>query len=282
MADSTSRLRAALFVPAVRPDFIEKLPTRGADAAIIDCEDATPIGAKGEGRTNARALAPQIAATGLPVYVRINGQTTEWFEADVAEGLAPELAGVVVPMVETVEGLHRVVAALGAAGLDHLAIIAGLETARGVASAPELLSHPSVQAAYFGAEDYMADLGGERTESNAEVLMARQQVVQAARLSGVVALDQVVTNFRDGDRFAHEAAEARSFGFGGKLCIHPDQVPLALEAFTPSPEAVARAERLLAAYEAATSIGLAAIDFEGQMVDEPVAQQARRVLSLAE
>lgn len=275
------RLRAALFVPAVRPDFINKLPERGADAAIIDCEDATPIGAKAEGRANARELAPQIAAAGVPVFVRVNAQATEWFNDDITHGLAPELSGVVVPMVETLDGLQQATAALGAAGLDHLGIIAGLETARGVADARELLAHSHVVGAYFGAEDYMADLGGARTESNTEVLLARQQVVQAGRLAGVATLDQVVTNFRDDDRFSREASEARAFGFSGKLCIHPNQVPLAMAAFTPSPEAVDHAQRLLAAYAEATANGLAAIDFEGQMVDEPVAQQARRLLELA-
>ena len=276
------RLRAALFVPAVRTDFIAKLPERGADAAIIDCEDATPMNAKDEGRSNARELAPQIASDDLDVFVRVNAQTTEWFADDIAEGLAPELTGILLPMVETVDAVDEAVAALAAAGLGHLAIVAGLETALGVADARHLLSRPGVSAAYFGAEDYVADLGGMRTESNDEVLMARQQVVQAGRIAGVQVLDQVVTNFRDDARFEREATEARSFGFDGKLCIHPNQVPLAMAAFTPSAEDVGHAQRLLAAYADATANGLAAIDFEGQMVDEPVAAQARRVLALAD
>lgn len=282
MTQRPLRLRSALFVPAVRTDFIAKLPGRGADAAIIDCEDATPINAKDEGRRNARELAPQIASDGLAVFVRVNGQSTEWFAQDIAEGLAPELTGILLPMVESAEAVSRAVVALGGAGLDHLAIVAGLETARGVLDAREILSHPNVAAAYFGAEDYIADLGGIRTESNIEVLLARQQVVQAGRIAGVQILDQVVTNFRDDARFEREANEARSFGYDGKLCIHPNQVPLARAAFTPSPEDVDRANRLLEAYAEATSNGLAAIDFEGQMVDEPVAAQARRVLDLAD
>ena len=98
----------------------------------------------------------------------------------------------------------------------------------------------------------------------------------------VPVLDQVVTDFRDDDRFVREAAEARALGYAGKLCIHPGQVVLANAAFVPSAAEVDRARRLLAAYEAASAAGVAAIDFEGQMVDAPLATQARRVLDLAD
>jgi citrate lyase subunit beta/citryl-CoA lyase len=95
-------------------------------------------------------------------------------------------------------------------------------------------------------------------------------------------LDQVVTDFRDDDRFNRECAEARALGYSGKLCIHPGQVTIANMAFVPSAEEVDRARRMLDAYAAASAAGVSAIDFEGQMVDEPLAAQARRVLLLAE
>jgi len=274
------RLRSLLFAPAVRPDFVARLSERGADAVVIDCEDATPAGAKAEGRANARALAPTLSVS-CAVMVRVNPPATEWFAADVAEGLCPELAAVIVPKVETIEGLNVVAAALAAAGLPDLGILAGIETALGVADARPLLAHPQVVAAYFGAEDFIADMGGMRTASNLEVTYARSAVAMAGRLAGVPVLDQVVIDFRDDERFVREAAEARAFGYAGKLCIHPGQVALANAAFIPSEAEVERATRLLAAYEAASSRGVAAIDFEGQMVDEPLAAQARRVLALA-
>lgn len=280
MTKEIGRLRSLLFAPAVRPDFVARLSERGADAVVIDCEDATPSGAKTEGRVNARALAPGLAGS-CSVMVRVNPPATEWFAADVAEGLCPELAAVIVPKVETIEGLNAVAAALAAAGLPDLGIVAGIETALGVADARALLAHPQVVAAYFGAEDFIADMGGMRTASNLEVGYARSAVALAGRLAGVPVLDQVVTDFRDDERFVREAAEARAFGYAGKLCIHPGQVALANAAFIPSEAEVERAARLLAAYEAASSRGVAAIDFEGQMVDEPLAAQARRVLALA-
>lgn len=281
MPKPVGRLRSLLFAPAVRPDFIAKLPRRGADAVVIDCEDATPPNAKAEGRANARSLAPELVAAGCAVTVRINAPGTEWFAADVSDGLAPGLAAVVVPKVETITGLDAVAAALDAAGHTGLGVLAGIETALGVADARSLLSHPRVVAAFFGAEDFIADMGGVRTPTNHEVTLARQAVALAGRLAGIPVLDQIVADFRDDARFIAEAAEARAIGYAGKLCIHPSQVPLANAAWTPTDAEVDRAHRLLDAYEAARAGGIAAIDFEGQMVDEPLAAQARRVIAAA-
>jgi citrate lyase subunit beta/citryl-CoA lyase len=139
-----------------------------------------------------------------------------------------------------------------------------------------------VQAAYFGAEDFIADMGGVRTRESREVLYGRSQVALAARLAGVPALDQVVTDFKDDAFFRSECADARALGYRGKLCIHPQQVALANAAFVPSPEEVDHARRLLRAYEKASAEGVAAIDFEGQMVDEPLASRARQILAAAD
>ena len=274
------RLRSLLFAPAVRPDFIAKLAERGADAVVIDCEDATPPNAKAEGRANARQLAAGLVDAGCQVVVRVNAQPTEWFAADIAAGLDESLTAVVVPKVETIAGLDAVAGALDAAGHAELGVIAGIETALGVADSRYLLAHRRVVGGYFGAEDFIADMGGVRTDGNAEVALARSTVALAGRLAGVPVLDQVVTDFRNDDRFAREATEARAMGYQGKLCIHPSQVEIANRAFVPSAEEIDRARRVLEAYEAASAGGLAAIDFEGQMVDEPLAAQARRVIDL--
>ncbi len=275
------RLRSLLFAPAVRPDFVAKLAKRGADAVVLDCEDATPANAKAEGRANSRRLAPALAAAGCQVMVRVNGQLTEWFVDDIREGLTADLVTVVVPKIETLAGLDAVGTALAAAGFSDLGVMAGIETALGVADARILLAHPLVVAGYFGAEDFIADMGGMRTDGNQEVIFARSTVALAGRLAGVPVLDQVVTDFRNGDRFGREAAEARALGYSGKLCIHPGQVAIANDAFVPTADELDRAQRLLTAYQAASSAGVAAIDFEGQMVDEPLAAQARRIIALA-
>lgn len=246
-----------LFVPGNRPDLAAKAPRSSPDVIVLDLEDAVPADRK----VGARAAVAEAAAAlaGATVFVRVNPPATEWHEGDVA-ALPPGITGVVVPKYEAPVDLG-------------LPVVAGLETVRGVADARTALA--GAAACYFGAEDYVADLGGVRTPGNAEVQVARALVGIAARLEGIPALDMVTLDFGDDDRFRGEATEARALGYSGKLCIHPAQVGLANEAFVPAPEEVDRAERLLAAFEAGGGVTAA---FEGQMVDEVVARHARAVL----
>ena len=276
------RLRSLLFAPAVRPDFINRLPERGADGVVVDCEDATPPNAKAEARANIQAVVPGILGPEQQVFVRVNSVASPWFEQDIAEGLISGLAGIVVPKVETTEQLDHVSNALDHAGHSRLGVVVGIETALGVADSRPLLAHPRAIAGYFGAEDFIADMGGFRTPAGAEVAHARSTVALAARLAGLTVVDQIVADFRDDERFKEEASAARAMGYHGKLCIHPRQAELANLAFVPTPEEIEFATRLLAAYEESSAKGLGAINFEGQMVDEPLAAHARRVLALAD
>ena len=256
------------------------MPGSGADAIVIDLEDATPPDAKQTGRDQMRIAVPELTAQ-VPVLVRINDESTPWHTEDLRALPDHGLAGIVVPKVESGEGLDRLATSLSDRGLD-LPVIGGIETALGVADARLLLGHPVLHAAYFGAEDFIADMDGVRTETNHEVTYARSQVALAARLADVPVIDQIVADFRDDDRSRRECFEARALGYAGKLCIHPAQVRIANEAFLPSTTEIDHARRLLAAYDAASADGVASIAFEGRMVDEPVARQARRLLARAE
>jgi citrate lyase beta subunit len=120
------RLRSLLFAPAVRSDFVERLGERGADAVVIDCEDATPANAKGEGRANAARLAPVLATAGVAVTVRVNSEPTEWFADDVREALSDALVAVVVPKVESLDGLDAVDRALVEAAVKADAVVCNM------------------------------------------------------------------------------------------------------------------------------------------------------------
>lgn len=274
------RLRSLLFAPAVRPDLLRKMPRTDADAIVIDLEDATPPDAKDTGRVEMRSAVADLAGQ-LPILVRVNDDTTPWHDDDLDSLPTEGLAGLVMPKIETIASLDSLAARLADRGLD-MPVIGGVETALGVADARSLLAHDLISAAYFGAEDFIADLGGVRTASNDEVAYARAQVALAGRLAEVTVIDQVVADFTDDDRCRRECLEARSMGYGGKLCIHPSQVAIANAAFLPSSEEIDRARRLLEAYDDAKAQGVASVAFEGQMVDEPVAVQARRVLAQAD
>ena len=274
------RLRSLLFAPASRPDMCAKLPRSGPDGVVLDLEDAVAPAAKAEARGQARAAAVELRRLhpDLAIFVRVNPPGTEWFADDVAEGLAAELTGVVVPKLESTVEVDRAQELLTQAGREHLRLLAGIETAAGVARAAEVLEHPRVDLAYFGAEDFITDMGGVRTDEGLEVLYARSQVALAARLARVPVLDQVVAAFGDDERFLADAAVGRSIGYSGKLCIHPSQVPLANQCFSPSAQDRDRARALLAVWDEALARGEASVALEGQMVDEPLARRARALL----
>jgi citrate lyase subunit beta / citryl-CoA lyase len=265
-------MRSLLFAGATRPDLVAKLGRSGPDAVAIDLEDAVPAEAKEE----ARAALPELVPTveGPRVFVRVNGPATSWFEADLVAAAELEIAGVLVPEVESAADLARAREGLGPGG----ELLAGLESARGVADAASILAEAQPAAAYFGAEDYIADLGGMRTPGGEEALYARSKVALAARLAGVASLDQVVVDIRDEAAFERDARAGRAIGYHGKLCIHPAQVPVANDVFGASAGEVERARALLATWEEGAGRGVAAVEFEGAMIDGPALRMAREVL----
>jgi citrate lyase subunit beta / citryl-CoA lyase len=267
----TLRWRSMLFVPGSRPDLAAKATRSAPDVVVLDLEDAVPAAAKVEARAAVREAAAALV-DGTAVCVRVNPPDSSWFADDVA-ALPDGLAGVVVPKLASADQVDHV-----ARALDGRPIIAGIETVRGVADAREVLRAPVI-ACYFGAEDYIADLGGVRTATNAEVAVPRALVGMAARLAGIPALDMVTLDFGDDDRFVAEARDARALGYAGKLCIHPAQVGLAATAFHPTDDELDWGRRLLAAFDGA---GGATIAFEGLMVDEVVAARARALVAAAD
>jgi len=270
-------LRSLLFAPGNRSEVLAKLSRSAPSAAVIDLEDAVPPDHKSKARTIAHQVAPGLIGE-VRLFVRINAIDTIHFADDVADGLPAGLAGVAVPKLESAAAVDAVADALDMAGHPDLPIVAGLETVAGVVDARTVTTHPRVHWCYFGAEDYIADLGGVRTQGNHEVATARSQIAQAACLGGIQAVDMVVTDFGDDDRFRREAAEARELGFSGKLCIHPAQVPLATEAFGATDEELTWAHIVVEEYEEALAQGRAAIQVDGSMVDEAVARRARALL----
>ncbi len=283
MSDSARPLRSVLFTPATRPDRVAKLPSTGTDLGVIDLEDAVAPNAKAEARVVAVEAARALAAEspGFALAVRVNPVRTDDFALDIDSGILDVVSHVLVPKVEQRSDLETVFAALDKRGLKNVSIVAGIESAHGVFNGASILSGGAAAAVYFGAEDFIADMGGERTADGDEVLYARSHVALVARVYGVATLDQIVPAHTDDAQFARDAAVGRSLGFGGKLCIHPRQVALAHQAFSPSPESIERARLLVDRYESALAEGVGVITFDGQMVDQPMLRHARSVLGAA-
>ncbi|MFT9100153.1 MAG: CoA ester lyase, partial [Zymomonas mobilis subsp. pomaceae] len=256
---------APIFVPASRPERFVKAAASGADAVIIDLEDAVADSDKDKARAS---LATDF--TDLPVFIRINGADTPWHQADVEAVIAlPNLAGVIFPKAEMSLALTSVAERLN----SKTALIALIETAQGLADARQLAQFPPVKRLAFGSIDFCADLGC--SHSREVLLSARSELVLASRLGKKIApLDGVTTTIDDPAPIEADARYARSLGFGGKLCIHPRQIQALFRGFLPDDNEIAWAHRVLSSGEGAQRV-------DGAMVDEPVRIRARTILARA-
>jgi citrate lyase subunit beta/citryl-CoA lyase len=259
--------RSYLFVPGNRPERFEKALGSGADAVIVDLEDAVPPEGKAEARAAvARWLAPQ-----RPVLIRINGADTPWFAEDLALCAQAGVAGVMVPKAERVADLQRIATvAVGCAVLPLIETAAGFENLRAVAGAE------SVQRLVFGSIDFQLDLG----ILDDELTAFRSQLVLVSRIANLVApVDGVCTAIDDTEQLQRDTTRARRLGFGAKLCIHPRQVETVNQGFVPSEAELAWARSVLAA--AAQARG-AAVALDGKMIDRPVILRAQAIVDEAE
>ena len=256
-----------LFVPADRPERFGKAFAAGADAAIIDLEDAIPSDRKADARHALLAAADVIGAASCPVLVRVNAVETPWYADDLAAAAALPLAGIVLPKARSAA---MVADAAGRAGCAVLALV---ESAHGIAAAREVALAAARLA--FGSIDLAADLGCSETR---EALLAfRSELVLASRLAGLPApIDGVTTVLRDPASIEDDARYACSLGFGGKLLIHPAQIGPARAGFDPAPADVAWAERVLAAARDGCAVAV-----DGVMVDAPVRIRAEQILRRA-
>ena len=272
----SQKMRSMLFAPGNKYELLQKFSRIQPDIAIIDLEDAVPDSEKQVARENLQKYA-QEDKTAVTTYVRVNALVSQHFEEDI-RSIPPQIAGIVIPKVNDASDIERATQAIERNSVSAK-ILVGIETVKGLMSVQDIFGTASVFAAYFGAEDYVHDLGGLRTDGNNEVLFARTQIGISSRLFGVPVVDQIVADFSDSERFMKEAQQAKSLGFTGKLCIHPSQVPLANQSFSSTPEEIQQAIELLKVYDEAVANGTASIIHNGQMVDEALAKQARRILS---
>lgn len=281
-------IRSFLFAPANQPDRLKKFPRFAADVYVIDLEDGTPEADKAEARAALPAVVAHLREHNLRgrLFVRVHEPGNAHTEADLQAALATDIDGIVVPKIESIDSVREFGAALAlkeALGGRELSIIGGIESMRGVINAFALASaDPHLGALYFGAEDYITDIGGRRTAQGLEALYARSQTVLAARAAGIAAIDQAVIEIRDELRFREDAESGCNLGYGGKICLLPRQVELANAIFSPAPAEIERCRRLLLAAREADAQGFGAFDFEGRMIDGPLLKRARAIVALAD
>ena len=279
--------RSYLFVPGDQPEKLSRARERGADALLVDLEDAVAPSAKvGARRTVAQWLDGRGAGGVRPeVWVRVNPPPR--LEADLAAVVQPGVVGICVPKVGSADDLRLLGDRLDelepAAGLlpGSVRVMPLLESAAAVLDARAVAAAPRVAQVAIGEVDLQSELGLEPGHDERELLAARSHVVLASSAAGVGApMGSVSTEFRDLDRFRRSTEALRRLGFGSRAAIHPAQVLVINEVFTPSEEEVAAAARLVEQHEAATREGTGAfVDDAGRMVDEAVVRSARRTLA---
>ena len=259
--------RSYLFVPGNRPDRFEKAWQSGADAVILDLEDAV--------QSTHKDLAREAVAAWLspahPVYLRINGTSTLWFEQDLEVVGLPGVLGVILPKAERPEQ----VALLAARLTNEARVLPLVETALGVWNARVLAEAPRVERLAFGSVDFQLDTGASGDQEG--LLYARSRLVLASRVASLLPpIDGVTMALDDLTRLRDDVARARHLGFGGKLCIHPKQVETINRGFAPSEAELGWARRVL---QVARTTGAGALQLDGELIDRPVIERARSLLA---
>lgn len=266
-------LKTMLFVPASRPERISKAIASGAGAVIVDLEDAVPAAAKDSAREALEEFL--LGHEGARIFVRINARGTAGFEADLALcARHANVVGIMLPKAESAEDV-RMVASSGKG------IIPLIESARGLVAVNDIAAVPGVERLSYGGLDLSDDLGIEGNTEAAETVMdqCRYQLLVSSRAVGLLPpIDTVFPVFDDEDAVLARARRARNMGFAGMLCIHPKQITPVQAGFSPDPDQVEWAQKVM---EAARS-GDAAFKVDGQMVDAPVIAMARTILERAE
>lgn len=272
--------RSVLFTPGNRPGMLDGALEAGADAVIFDLEDGVARDERPQAREHvAEAVSALDGETDPPVLVRINpfgaGGRRDLDALTSVETAG--LAGIVLPKVDAVGPVHHVLGDLRDRGLPR-SIWCLLETPGAILSAPEIAAIAAVDAVIFGGEDYAASVGADRTAEGTELLVPRQRVVMAAAAANVAAIDGITSAIEDADRVEADARQARTFGFDGKLAIHPAQIDPIHAGFAPDDDQLRWARRVLGAAEA-TEHGVVRV--AGEMIDAPLMERARKIMRRA-
>ena len=282
-------LRSLVFVPGNRANMLERALGFGADVVMVDLEDSVPPGEKAAACEMAAEWVPRLAAAGRRVMVRVNSLDTGLTSQELDTVVCPELAGISVGKGDSAWDLQQVDQLLGPlesrAGIPRgtIKLVPWIETAMAIVHVYEMArASQRIVGVAFGAEDYTNDMGVIRTDFGEECYYARSAVAVAARAARVAALDGPFVGFRDPDGLRTDAGAARQMGFTGKFAIHPAQIDIINETFSPHPDDVEYARTVVAAWEEAESAGRGSLSIDGRMVDVPVVKRAQNLLALVE
>jgi len=284
-------MRTALFVPGNRPDRIEKAFNTEADVIIIDLEDAVPLSEKESSRSNVREKVIQFA--NRIILVRVNALGSPFIKGDLDETIVEGVNGIILPKVEKADDIHDINKLLLEVEKNRtlpdgsIRIFPLIESAAAVQHVYNIVSTKTkpqrIYTVAFGAADYTLDMGIEMTMEGTELFYARSRIAIACRATGIAPpIDTpFMIDLKNTDALISDARRAKELGFQGKLVIHPNQVEPCNRIFSPLPEDIKKAEKIVKAFEEAEAAGVAAIQLEGKFIDYPVVKRSKNILALA-
>ncbi len=280
--------RALLYMPGDDRRKIEKSTTLGVDCICMDMEDGTAANKKAEARQVIAKAMKELDFGSSERCIRINSICSGLEKYDLAAALATNPDSIVVPKIESAEQVKWVSDHIETYELSSkqnirsIRLLIGVETAKGLVNLREIAeADKRLEAIIFGAEDYAASVGAIRTKEATEVLYARSAVVTACAANDLQAIDMVYIDFKDIAGLRAEAEQGAGFGFSGKQVIHPNQVLVTQEAFTPSNQAIEYARRVVESFESSQKEGKGAYALDGKMIDMPLLKNAQKVLDRA-
>ncbi len=276
-----------MFVPGNNPGMMADAHIYGPDSIMLDLEDSVTLAEKDAARLLVYNALKSIDYGSTEMVVRINPLNTPFGRKDVEAVVKAGVDVIRMPKTETADEVKELEAEIlkvekeiGAEGRTQ--IMAAIESALGVVNAYAIASaSPRMMGIALGAEDYTANLKTSRTPGGAELLLARQQIVVAARAAGIACFDTVFSNLDDMDGFRSEVELIKTLGFDGKSIINPRQIEIVNEVFTPSEKEIVKARAIVAAIREAQAKGSGVIAVNGKMVDRPVVLRAERTIALA-
>ena len=279
--------RALLYMPGDNWKMITKSVTLGVDSICMDMEDGAAINKKAEARATIAKALQELDFGASEKLARINSVGSGWEQEDIEAVLPHYPDGIVIPKVESFEQVEWASRIIEDAELKNgwkvnsIRILIGVETAKGILNLKEIAAHPRLDAIIFGGEDFAASIGAVRTKDAVELLYARQAVIVACAAYDLQPLDIVTIDYKDLEALKVESEFGARLGFSGKQIIHPNQVQVVQEAFTPSDEAITYARRIVETFEASQKEGKGAYSLDGKMIDMPLLKNAQKVLARA-
>lgn len=278
-------LRSLLFVPGNQQKMLDKATQFRPDAFIPDIEDSVPEAEKANARQTIAGFLPTLAKFGIAIFPRVNALETGLSKTEIQAIAGPFIQGISIGKIHSAEDIQQVDALLQAqeisSGLqtNSLKIIPWLESARGIVNAYDIcVSSKRIEGVAFGGEDFADDMEIERQADESESLYARHVVCTAARAAGIACYDTPFFGFRDQNGLLANVVRAKAMGFHGKFAIHPAQIEVINNAFSPSDEQIEHAKRVIAAFEEAEQHGRGSTSLDGQVIDVPVVKRARKLL----